>query len=265
MPQKKSALPEILLGLVVLCGLSCSPSKPESAVSDPVLLDYSVLRTMPHDTKSFTQGLVIHQGQLYESAGQNNSWIGLVDIQTGVADKKVTLDSKYFGEGITILNNKIYQLTWQSKTGFVYSLGTFEKLSEFAYETEGWGLTHNGTHLIMSDGTEALYFLDTVSLAVEKKMGITYNGKPVRGLNELEYVDGFIYANIWPSNLIAKIDLSNGQVAGFMDLSELANQAKALHGRSEVVNGIAWHESTKMLLVTGKNWPLIFILKLKTN
>lgn len=218
---------------------------------------------MPHDTRAFTQGLVIHGGQLYESTGQDNSWIGVVNVQTGVADKKVTLDSKYFGEGITILNNKIYQLTWQTKIGFVYSLRTFEKLADFVYETEGWGLTHNGENLIMSDGTAVLYFLDTTTFSVSRKLEVTYEKQPVTGLNELEYINGFVYANIWPDNQIAKIDLTTGQVKGFLDLSELARQAKTINSQSEVLNGIAWHESTKMLLVTGKNWPFIFILKLK--
>ncbi|MDZ4714638.1 MAG: glutaminyl-peptide cyclotransferase [Cytophagales bacterium] len=251
--------------LLALAGvtLSCSPPKPGSEIKSPNLIEFTVQRSMPHDTKAFTQGLVIHRGQLYESTGQENSWIGTVDIQTGVAAKRVTLDKKYFGEGITILNSKIYQLTWQTKTGFVYALRTFEKVSEFTYDTEGWGLTHDGTSLIMSDGTESLYFMDTVAFKVSRKLTVTYQEQPVRGLNELEYIEGFVYANIWQTDLIAKIDPSTGKVSGFLNLAELSARAKALYGNADVLNGIAWHESTKMLLVTGKNWPLIYVLRLK--
>ena len=145
---------------------SCGPKKEKGKENTSAdLIPYSIIKVFPHDKTAFTQGLVVEQGRLFESTGQNGtSWIAEVDIATGRQDKKVLLDKKYFGEGITILNNKIYQLTWQAKIGFVYDLKTFEKISEFEYDREGWGITHNGKNLIASDGTDELYFLDTLSL-----------------------------------------------------------------------------------------------------
>jgi len=250
----------IILSFGLLTGCT---SKPESKISNPVFIDYAVRASFPHDREAFIQGLVIHNGELYESTGQENSWIGLVDIKTGKVDKKITLDKKYFGEGITILNNKIYQLTWQNKTGFVYDLNSFELIKKFAYSTEGWGLTHNGESLIMSDGTSKLYFLDTMNLQVIKKLEVTYEGKSVNALNELEFVDGYIYANVWQTQWIAKIDSQSGIVKGFLDLTPLIRQAQLLNPKADVLNGIAWHETTQLMLVTGKNWPNIYALKLQ--
>lgn len=252
-------LPYVFVSLVIV---SCS-TKPESKISDPAFIKYAVRSSFPHDQTAFTEGFLIHQGELYESTGQENSWIGIVDINTGKANKKVVLDTKYFGEGITILNNKIYQLTWQSHIGFVYNLKTFELMREFKYPTEGWGITHNKKSLIMSDGTSTLYFLDTLNLNVNQKLDVTYEGKPVNELNELEYIEGFIFANIWRTNWIAKIDPTNGKVIGFIDLSPLARQAKLANPNVDVTNGIAWHNDTKLLLITGKYWPYIFAIKIQ--
>lgn len=245
-----------------LVGSACSP-KSEKQVSNAALIGFSLQRTLPHDTKSFTQGLVIHEGQLYESTGQQDSWIGIVDVRTGVASRGVVLDKRYFGEGIVILNKKIYQLTWQNKVGFIYSVDTFKKLGEFTYAGEGWGLTTDGRQLIMSDGTEKLSFLDTATLAVARTITVTQDGNPVEALNELEYAEGFIYANVWQTNLIARIDPNTGEVKGIMDLSALTRQTLAINPQAEVMNGIAWHPATRTMLVTGKYWPFIFILKLK--
>jgi glutamine cyclotransferase len=252
----------ILLTTWIVSACSSDKEKKESStVAQTPRIAYKVQRSFPHDTKSFTQGFTIHNGKLYESTGQNNSWIGIVNISTGEADKKVTLPNQYFGEGITILNNKIYQLTWQSKIGFVYNLNTFEKIKDFSYSTEGWGITHNNEHLIMSDGSDKLYFLDTVNLSVVKSLPVTYEGKVLNQLNELEYIDGFVFANVWQSNSIVKIDLSNGKVVGVMDLSDLVSQARMVNPSMDVLNGIAWHAGTKSLLVTGKYWPFIYSLK----
>ncbi len=250
-----------LLFALLIFLLSCTTKK--ETIQNPNLISFTVQNTFPHDKQAFTQGLVIHQGQLYESTGQENSWIGIVDIKTGVAEKKVTLDKEYFGEGITILNNKVYQLTWENKKGFVYDLATFEKLKEFEYKTEGWGLTHDNHQLILSDGTASIYFLDTTSFAVKKKIEVSYQGQPVKALNELEYIEGYLYANIWRTNWIAKIDPATGEVAGFLDLSKLTQQTQLLNPEADVLNGIAWHEGTKSMLVTGKNWPYIYVLKMK--
>jgi glutaminyl-peptide cyclotransferase len=254
----------ILLTTWIVSACSSDKEKKENSThAQTPHIAYSVQRSFPHDTKSFTQGFTIHNGKLYESTGQNNSWIGIVNISTGEADKKVTLPNQYFGEGITILNNKIYQLTWQSKIGFVYNLNTFEKIKDFSYSTEGWGITHNNEHLIMSDGSDKLYFLDTVNLSVVKSLPVTYEGKVLNQLNELEYIDGFAFANVWQSNSIVKIDLTNGKVVGIMDLSDLVSQARMVNPSMDVLNGIAWHAGTKSLLVTGKYWPFIYSLKFK--
>lgn len=246
--------------LLLLFLFACT--KPKETIHNPRFINYTLQSTFPHDQSAFTQGLVIHNGQLYESTGQENSWIGIVDIKTGIADKKVTLDKKYFGEGITIVNNKIYQLTWQNKKGFVYDLRTFQKLKEFDYATEGWGITHDQTQLIMSDGTSTLYFIDTLTLNQTKTIEVTYEGKPVNALNELEYINGYVFANIWRTNWIAKINPKTGIVEGFLDLTKLTQHALRINPNADVLNGIAWHEGTHTLLVTGKNWPNIYVLKI---
>lgn len=254
----------LLFVFIILALLAaCSANKTEKAETKSDNILYSLQRTLPHDTKAFTQGLVIHQGQLYESTGQENqSWIGVVDINTGLADKKATLASRFFGEGITILNNKLYQLTWKEKIGFVYDLTTFTKLKNFTYATEGWGLTHNNAQLIMSDGSNKLFFLDTTSLTVVKTLNVTYQGDPLKMLNELEYVDGYIFANVWQTNTIAKIDAASGNTIGFLDLTPLAEQAALVNPQQDVLNGIAWHPGTQSLLVTGKYWPYIYVIKI---
>lgn len=241
---------------------SCVSSN-EKQIRESVQIPFTLQRTLPHDPQAFTQGLLIHEGELYESTGQDSSWIGIVDIGTGKAERKIVLDNTYFGEGIAILNNKAYQLTWQNKVGFIYEIPSFEKLGEFTYEGEGWGLTTDGINLIMSDGTDKIRFLDTVSLKTIQTLNVKHNGNPVTALNELEYADGHLFANIWRTDLIARIDPKTGEVTGFLDLSELALQARSVNPRAEVLNGIAWHPATQTMLITGKNFPYLFILKLK--
>lgn len=248
----------------VLSVTGCGGDKKESSDNepDPLAIRYAIKGEWAHDTEAYIQGLVIHDGVLYESTGQENSWIGVIDISTGEPDKKVILDDQYFGEGITILNNKVYQLTWESNVGFVYDLTTFEKIGEFTYETEGWGITHDSTHLIMSDGTNTLTFLDTVSLKPVRTLKVTDESGPVEKLNELEYINGFVFANKWETNLIYKIDPKTGKVAGRLDLSALARDAKLRNPQAEVLNGIAYHHDTGLMLVTGKNWPRLYVLQL---
>ncbi|MBL7856104.1 MAG: glutaminyl-peptide cyclotransferase [Cyclobacteriaceae bacterium] len=253
-----------LLAVFVL--QSCSVEKENKRlVSDTLTIAYTVRDAWPHDTQSFTQGLLIHQGKLYESTGEKNSWIGIVDIATGKPDKKVTLDKKYFGEGITILNNKVYQLTWKNNTGFIYDLYSFTKLGEFplSFAKEGWGLTNNDEHLIMSDGTEKIYYLDTLSLKPVKTLRIRDERGYATNLNELEYVNGFIFANIWQTNTIVKIDPGTSRVVGRLDLTSLAEKAEKINPSIDVMNGIAWHPGTESFLVTGKYWPVIYVLKLQ--
>lgn len=248
--------------IVLLAGCGKEKAKETRAEKDTLSISYTVRTQWPHDTEAFIQGLVIHEGKLYESTGQEKSWIGIVDVNTGKADKKVILDNAYFGEGITILNNKVYQLTWKSKVGFIYDLETFKKLGEFTYETEGWGLTHDSHNLIMSDGTDKLLFLDTVTFKPVKTLHVTDANGPVKMLNELEYVEGYIMANVWETNQIVKIDPNTGKVVGRLDLTSLTRDAKMRNPHAEVLNGIAYHPVTKLFLVTGKNWPMIYVLHL---
>jgi len=249
------------LGLLFSCS-SNKEKKEATAYND--LIPYSIVKIFPHDKTAFTQGLVVEQGRLFESTGQNGtSWIAEVDIATGQQDKKVILDKKYFGEGIAILNNKIYQLTWQTKIGFVYDLRSFKKIREFEYDREGWGITHNGNNLIVSDGTDQLYFLDTLSLKSVTVLKVKDGDVPAEKLNELEFIDGFIFANQWQTNFILKIDPSNGQVVGRMDMTELAEKVFPLNPNADVLNGIAYEKKSKMLLITGKLWPAMVAVKFK--
>jgi glutamine cyclotransferase len=207
--------------------------------------------------------LLIHDGKLYESTGEKESWIGVVDIATGNTQKKVQIDPKYFGEGMTILNNKVYYLTWKHHVGFIYDFKTFKEIGQFNYDTEGWGMTTDNNNIIMSDGTDKIYFLDSVSMKPVKTLSVTRDGEPLKGINELEYVDGFIYANVWQTSTVVKIDVATGKVTGILDLSPLTKQARELKPEVDVLNGIAWHPKTRLMLVTGKYWNYIYVLKLK--
>jgi glutaminyl-peptide cyclotransferase len=249
--------------IAILFLFSCDKRKEVPADNTPTIA-FKLRSSWPHDTQSFTQGLVIHNGQLYESTGQEgSSWIGIVDIKTGKPDKKVALDKKYFGEGIAILNNKVYQLTWTSKVGFVYDLQTFEKLAEFEIPSkEGWGITHDNKNLILSDGTSKLTFLDTATLKPVKTVTVTDERGDVDKINELEYVNGYVMANIWETNTIIRIDPQTGKVVARMDLTPLMQNAKILNSQADVLNGIAYHPTTKLLLVTGKYWPKIYALQM---
>lgn len=239
---------------------SCSSPKKEEVPNDQI--SFKLAKVFPHDATAFTQGLVIYNGNLFESTGREGSWISKVDIATGKQDKKVIIDDKYFGEGITILNNKIYQLTWQHKIGFVYKMPSFEKIGEFNYDYEGWGITHNGSQLIVSDGTNKLHFLDTLNLQEIKTVKVQRNGEPMNNLNELEYIDGFVFANQWQTNYILKINPESGDVVGVMDMSSLRDEVLKFDGNPDVLNGIAYEPKSKTLLITGKLWPVLFALKL---
>lgn len=252
----------VLLLLFVVFVFACKEKKGEP-VTEQNLIPFTLVKTFPHDNAAFTQGLTVHEGKLYESTGQHNAWIAEVAIATGVQDKKILLDKQYFGEGITILNNKIYQLTWQSKIGFVYDLKTFQKIGEFQYEHEGWGITHDGKNLIVSDGTSKLHLLDTTTLKEISFLQVTENGTPRDQLNELEFIEGYIYANQWQTPYILKIDPTNGNVVGKMDVSSLATRISQMSPQADVLNGIAYEQKSKTILITGKYWPAMFAVRLK--
>ena len=248
-----------LLTLFIGCGKK-SDKIEQSAIP---ALEYSVVNSFPHDQSAFTEGLLIHDGQLWESTGEKQSWIATVDIKTGKSNKKGQLDPKYFGEGMSILNNKVYYLTWQNHIGFVYDFKTFKEIKTFSYDTEGWGMTTDNKNLITSDGSDKIYFLDTLTLKPVKTLNVTSNGEAMTGINELEYVDGFIYANIWQTSNVIKIDAATGKVVGILDLAPLTAQARELKPDVDVLNGIAWHPATKLMLVTGKYWNYIYVIKFK--
>ncbi len=231
-----------------------------STMSTP-LLNYSVLASYPHDTSSFTQGLTFYNGELYEGTGlEGKSRIMQVDLKTGKAIRSTSLDPQLFGEGITILNDTIYQLTWQNKKVLVYTARDFKLVREMNLNTEGWGITDNGEELIVSTGDSNLYFYDASDFRLLRTLGITENGSPAPNLNELEFINGYVYANQWQYPYILKIDPSSGQVVAKLDLTDIVNRAKAKDPKVDFLNGIAYNPETKKIYVTGKLWPEIYEL-----
>ena len=229
----------------------------------PVKYGYEIVHIYPHDRAAFTQGLVFINGKLYEGTGQEGqSSLREVDLQTGNVLKKVDVPEPYFGEGIALLNNKIYQLTWQHQVGFIYNADTFEQVGKFNYSGEGWGLTTDGHSLVLSDGSNRIRFLDPDSFHVTKTIAVVDGNLPVNELNELEYVNGEIYANIWHDNRIVTIDPQTGRITGWIDLTGLLPPGD-VQDEEAVLNGIAYDEAGKRLFVTGKLWPRLFEIKLK--
>ena len=226
--------------------------------------NYEVVNSYPHNKDAFTQGLEYYNGYLYEGTGLNGrSSLRKVDLKTGEIEKIHHLEDKYFGEGITIFNDKIYQLTWKSRTGFIYNLD-FELIEKFSYKTEGWGLTHNNKELIMSDGSNRLYFLNPKTLEKTKEITVTKKGKKVNNLNELEYIKGKIYANVWQKDYIVIIEPTTGKVEGIIDLKGIINPDDYNY-ELNVLNGIAYDSDNDRLFVTGKLWPKIFEIKIKKD
>jgi glutamine cyclotransferase len=228
----------------------------------PTEIPYTVITSFPHEKTSFTQGLEFYMGELYEGTGQNGeSKLLKTDLKTGAILKSHTLQQKYFGEGITIVNDKIYQLTWQSGICFRYNMD-FKLDKTFTYYTQGWGLTHHDSTLVMSDGSSKLYFYNT-EMEKTGEIDIYDHTGPVRNLNELEYVDGFVFANIFESTKIVKIDPKTGKVVGFMKMEGITPPGTDV--RKDVLNGIARLGSEDALYVTGKNWPLLIKIKLASH
>lgn len=248
---------------------SPSPTRRPSVVPSPSatgdgipIYSYRVVNTYPHDPNAFTQGLAFEDGVLYEGTGLlEHSTLRKVALQTGVVLQHHKLADRFFGEGITIYEDRILQLTWQSNIGFVYDKDSFERLGEFRYPTEGWGLTHDGQHLIMSDGTATLHFLDPETLQEIARIEVYDDKGPVVRLNELEYINGEVYANVWLTELIARIDPQTGRVVGWIDLTGLL---RALDPAQpiDVLNGIAYDRRGDRLFVTGKLWPRLFEIEL---
>ncbi len=223
---------------------------------------YHVVDVYPHDEHAFTQGLAYHDGYLYEGTGiRGRSELRRVELHTGNVLQRVPLSAQHFGEGITICGNRIVQLTLDSGTGFVYERENLRMIDEFTYETDGWGITCDGEHLVMSDGSDTLYLLNRDRYEMEGYVTINDQGVPVAGLNELEFIGGRIFANVWPTDSIAVIDPSDGRVTAWIDLTGLLDSHVSASG-SDVLNGIAYDAEHDRLFVTGKFWPLLFEITL---
>jgi glutaminyl-peptide cyclotransferase len=224
-------------------------------------VSYEVVSSYPHDPTSFTQGLLWHDGGLYEGTGlKGESKLRRLEFPSGRVLKEINLPSEFFGEGIALVDSRLIQLTWQSHKGFVYDLDTFRKLQEFAYDTEGWGLTCDGKNLILSDGSSSLFYLDPQTFKPIRKLAVTMNGKPLTELNELEFIEGEIWANVWQTDLIVRIDPSTGRVTSFLNLKGILAPSDKT-GREDVLNGIAYDAEHKRIFVTGKLWPRIFEIR----
>jgi glutamine cyclotransferase len=255
----KSHLPLALLAWLAAPLIACA--QPAS----PPLQQPEIVATHPHDAAAFTQGLFIHDGQLFESTGQvGQSSLRRVDLETGAVLQQVDINPPVFGEGSTRIGDEIFMLSWVNEAGFVFDANTFELLDQFAYPGEGWGLTTDGTRLILSDGSSQLRFLDPATREQTGTIEVTLNGRLVRRINELEWIDGEIWANIWQTGMIIRIDPQSGIVTGLIDLTALIPAGLA-DPRDAVANGIAVNHETGQIYVTGKLWPVLYEIRLPAS
>jgi len=273
----KQYLAIAILIFLAACNGNNKPTEDSSLIPEwsnikaPDAITYKVDTVYPHDHTSFTQGLQLVNGKLYEGTGDyNNSALKIVNLKTGIADQihkigKNAADST-FGEGVTVLNDTIYQLTWTEHIVYVYTTKDITKpIKTFKWNSEGWGITNDGTNLIISDGSSNIYFVNPQTFQVQRTQSVESNQGPQDSLNELEYINGFVYANIWQTNFIVKIDPANGHIVGKMDLTGLLNQYAAKDpnlAKADVLNGIAYDSATKKMYITGKWWPKLFEITL---
>lgn len=256
---------KLLLAIVFVALPAACTRDTEPNIDSPSVINYTyrIINTYPHDPDAFTQGLVYHDGFLYESTGlYGSSSLRKVDLFTGLVTQKTALAAGYFGEGLALWQNSLIQLTWRSHTGFVYDKASCAIKQSFNYDTEGWGLTNDGSRLIMSDGTATLYFLDPATWAVTGSIEANDGDKPVDRLNELEYVNGKICANIWLTDKIVLIDPSDGRVTGWIDLTGLLTSELKGNTNVDTLNGIAYDAAGDRLFVTGKLWSWLFEIEL---
>lgn len=245
----------LLLSLLPAAGVLAAPSIPT--------YDFKVVRSYPHDPQAFTQGLLYRDGFLYESTGLNGkSSIRKVNLETGKVLQSKDIPPQYFGEGLTVWKDTLVGITWQTQTGFVFDLASFELRNQFAYPGEGWGLAQNGKELVLSDGSATLRFLDPKTFLEVRRVKVTADGIAVDQINELEVVGDEIFANIWHTNTIARIDQNTGKIVGWIDLGKLYPDAGKGPSSENVLNGIAWDADKKRLFVTGKLWPKLYEIKL---
>jgi glutamine cyclotransferase len=261
---------------VILFFASCNggDKTPDDVAIDPTLehhpapnISYSILNVFPHDTSAYTQGLELHNGKLYEGTGDyETSSLRITDLKTGKVEKKHMMGSaQIFGEGITVFKGRIYQLTWQSHVVYVYDLANIDKpIKTFSWPYEGWGITNNGTDLIISTGSANIFFVDAETFKVKRTITVKEDGTAIDSLNELEFINGSVYANVYQSEFIVKIDTANGDVTGKIDLPNLKEKyfpKEIVPERTDVLNGIAYDSASKKLYITGKRWPKLFEIK----
>jgi len=248
----------VVLSTALLCAQTASRTTPRQTPT----YTYEVVEAYPHDENAFTQGLVYHDGFLYEGTGlQGRSSLRKVRLETGEVLQSIDLPYEYFGEGVAIVRDQILELTWKSQVGFLYDLRTFRQLRQFSYSGEGWGLTSNGADVYMSDGTADIRILEATTLREKRRIHVHDGPKPINQLNELEFVDGQIFANIWQTNRIARISPRTGEVLGWIDLTGLLSPMYQLQ-EGALLNGIAYDSARKRLFVTGKLWPRLFQIRL---
>ena len=248
--------------LLLFVFLPIKPSIAQNTESGDIpVYTYFIVNSFPHDHEAYTQGLIYSEGFLYESTGKRGkSTLRKIDLETGAVLQWHNLADHLFGEGITLFNNQIVQLTWESYIGYIYDKDSFTVLEEFYYNSEGWGITNDGSRIIMSDGSTTLYYLEPETYAVIDQIEVTANDIPIRNLNELEYVKGEIYANVMPSNRIARINPETGKITGWIDLSGILQTLKQGYA-VDVLNGIAYDPENDRLFVTGKLWPKVYEIK----
>ncbi len=259
-----------LIVILALATIACNnntdtPADNVNTVPPPPSIAYNVVKIYPHDTASFTQGLVWHNNSLYEGTGNRGfSKLMKVNLADGKAQKAISLAGQYFGEGITILNNKIYQLTWEEHKVLVYDVNSFNKTGEFEWPYEGWGITHNGKELIISTGSSNLYVVNPADFKIIKTIAVNDNNGPVANLNELEFAKGFVFANVWQSDYIIKVNPTTGKVEGRIDFGGLLykNGIPFDETHKDVLNGIAYDSTKNSFYVTGKWWPALFEVKI---
>jgi glutamine cyclotransferase len=262
--MKKTILPVLLFISIVSCTNNDNTSG-DSLDNTPKtpMISYSVVNTLPHDTSYFLEGLEFYGGKLVESTGlEGKSKLVRYDPVTGKVEREVNLDAKYFGEGVTVFHDTIYQMTYKEGVVHVYTAKDFKKIKELPYTNgEGWGLTHDSTYLIGTNSGNSLHYYEPGTFKLVKSVGISENGVPAVNLNELEYINGFVYANQWQYNNILKIDPVKGEVVAKMDLSTIVQQEKAQNPNADYLNGIAYNPDTKKFYVTGKHWSKIYELR----
>jgi glutamine cyclotransferase len=278
MKTTRQIFPLLAFAIILLCLAGCDARKQagtastgQPAASTNTASDtyptytYDVVNVRPHDRGAFTQGLVYLDGALLESTGLNGeSSLRKVDLETGNVLKYADVPAEYFAEGLALFDGKLFQLTWQSHKCFVYDLESFQKQKEFTYDGEGWGLTTDGRWLIMSDGTDQIRFLDPTTFEEKKRITVLAHGQPVNRLNELEYIKGEIYANVWTTDFVVRIDPATGRVVGVIDFTGLLAPADR-DQNTDVLNGIAYDAAGDRLFITGKRWPKLFEVRLKAR